>query len=118
MKTIDCKTLEIAPGEKAVAYVPVPFGLQVEKIDVDPQTAARFKIVRADYIGASAMLHEAGLRCPGLRIELENRGAVAAIGRIFVDVERNLRTMGHEMENVAERFNREVYEARKRQGAN
>ena len=59
MKTIDRATLDIDPGETATAYVPIPLSSKVEKVDVDPMTAAHFEVIRADYIGRNILI---GLR--------------------------------------------------------
>ncbi len=112
MKTIDRSTLTIAPGETATAYVPIPVGCKIQKVDVDPRTAGAFTIVRADYIGPSSMLAETGLRSSALRIVLRNRSATAQPARLFVDVERDLVAVGREVGSIAENFNRTVHDLR------
>jgi hypothetical protein len=114
VKTIDRATLEIEPGETATAYVPIPLSSRVEKVDVDPMTAAHFQVVRADYIGERAMLAETGIRSPALRLVLKNASAEKRRARIFVDVAPDLSLMSRSLEGVAERFNREVFAARRR----
>ena len=118
MTTIDRATLEIQPGEQATVYVPIPFGADVSKVDVDPKTAASFKILRADLIGPSSMLAETGTRSPALRLMLENVSPSPKRARIFVDIDRDVGAVGRELGGVAERFNREVHELRRRRGVN
>jgi hypothetical protein len=114
VKTIDAATLEIEPGETATAYVPLPRFQRVEKVDVDPMTAAHFKVIRADYITERAMLAETGIRAPAIRLVLENNGVEKRRARIFVDTAPDLSMMSRSLEGVAERFNREVFAARRR----
>jgi hypothetical protein len=116
MPTINRKTLEIQPGEQATAYVPLPLGVLVDRVDVDPSTAASFRIVRADYIGPSAMLAETGMRSAAVRVVLENTSTTARAARIFVDFDRSVAVVGRELEGVAETFNRTVFNARRRRG--
>ena len=118
MSTIDRMTLKIEPGETATAYIPLPLGCTVEKVDVDPRTAGAFKIKRADYIGPSAMLAETGVRAPALRVELENVSATAQPARIFVDVGTKLASLQRSLAGAAEQFNRDVFDARRRRGLN
>jgi hypothetical protein len=118
MKTIDRSTLSIAPGETATAYVPIPVGCKIQKVDVDPRTAGAFTIVRADFIGPSAMLAETGVRSSALRVVLLNRSSSAQPARLFVDVERDLAIVGRELGGIAENYNRMAHDARARRRAN
>jgi hypothetical protein len=118
MTTIDRATLEIQPGEQATVYVPIPFGAGVSKVDVDLRTAASFKILRADLIGPSSMLAETGTRAPAVRLLIENVSPSPKRARIFVDIDRDVAAVGRELGSVAERFNREVFELRRKRGAN
>jgi hypothetical protein len=118
LKTIHGESLEIQPGERAILLVPIPVGTLIEKIEVDPPTAARFKVIRADYMGPSEAFGAAGIRSPAARIELENISGVAQSARVFVNVERPMATVSRELGGIAERYNRFADAVRRRFGLN
>jgi hypothetical protein len=118
VKTIQGDSLQIQPGERAILLVPIPLGTMVQKVEVDPPTAARFKVIRADYMGPSEAFGAAGLRTPAVRIELENVTASPQPARVFVNVERQLSIVSRELGGIVERYNRFAHEVRRRFGLN
>jgi|SRR5581483_137831 len=112
MKTIEGASLEICPGERAILYVPIPPDTDVEALDVDPATAARFRIVRADFISRDACHRETGVPGPAVRLEVENVGPAPAPARVFVDVEIARGPEQARLERAAEEWNRQAHDLR------
>ncbi len=112
MKTIQGVSLDIAPGERAIMFMPIPPGTDVERLDVDPPTAAHFRILRADLISVEECQALTGVPGPAVRLELENASDRSCPARMFVDVEIAREAHQRSLEQAAEAWNRQAFALR------